>query len=886
MLPAQLRLRQIACQWVSTLLLPIVCGVCIPPAFSERLTVQAQSAPLLEYVTQTQSDPAAVTIDNRSSPVVFLVSLNVGRGHTMPAVFVRGLADEVQAVDLASWQVPTSELFSALQISTTVLANGQIALSSPGLVTEIDADVLTVDSELGEVISVGNIESLLGVVVHFDAITYTLVLEPPRLIQQNQSQQSATSNSTEGLPIVTAPRFNLSAVRQQTSLSGGSSGSPETTGTLSAIGSLLGGSWYARTSQPNVVDSRTWRLLELQYLRQTEHTDYVVGTQPTFWPGASGRYWGATTVHRFGFEAEAANGDGFSPSQRRQSRDLRRTLVGEAEPGTLVRLVSKPNDQVLNEVSVDATGRYRFEAVSTAAANASRLLLYPDGKLFVEPEVRRPNFLALPGQLSAGTATAIATIGVRTYQANKFFDRFDQVAGGASYRRGVSDSLTLGVGALYDKSPQGLIEAYYQPTAVPLRLSLSATANSQRLSHDANLFYRPSNRFSVSLDSNEHDQRFDANWQVNPNFKLNASGSTQHKRLQFGASGSVRHDNFFLSGSGSVDMQGDLDWLVNARWHQLQLYHRRLSTETSTILNYSFSPSLSVGHSTFLGYDTQSKRHRSLFQAGWRYRSRQRSPTGADRWRLSLGYGIGSSRSGLIASAQVNLLPGLGLEAHYEEVSLSSDNSAFRIELSPSFGLRPSLMLSDMQPEDLRTEGTLLVQPFFDTNTNGHRDAYETLHTEELDSLLSLDHRSVDQFRSEITSQGMIIRTESGRHRLDLEPTGYLLGWVPSTTAYVVDIVAGAQTVVSIPFVRSYAVSGIVRDSDGKPLEGAIVEATPEQNGRTVISTTNHTGVFSLERLSQHRYHLSVNGKTVHSRQLEINKYSPNFQELDFSISE
>lgn len=876
-----MRLQQIAPPLVSALLLSIASDSTFSlPAFSQE---HPPENPPIAQILQQEREPTVPPATD-SAQEVFLVGINIGSRNVTPAAPVRGLTDDVQAVELSRWQIPTSDLFPALSISVNVLEDGQLELISPGLVTRIDADVLTIDPELGQVISVSAIESLLGVPISFDVQNYALVLAPPWANQRQSQQRTAIPIITAGLPTVAAPRFSLSAIRQETTLSTRNNRSADTQGTLSATGSVLGGSWYARTSQPDVTDSTTWRLQEAQYLRQTEQADYVVGSQPTFWPNQSSRYWGLTTVQRFGFEAEDTNRNGFSPSQRMQSRDLARTLVGEAAPGTLVRLVSRPDNEILDEVLVDSFGQYRFDAVSTEAARFSRLLLYPGGQLSLEPEVRRPEFLTLPGQLSAGTSAVIASVGVRSRPTNSWLDQFGDITGGAAYRWGVIDSLTVGLGAIYDESPQGLAELFYQPTGLPLQVAISATSNGQNIAYDANVLYRPSDQFYVSLNSSEQAQRLNASWRVTPSFRLNASGNTSDSHFQLGASGSLRYNDLFLSGSSNVDMTGSVDWTLNARWQQLQLYHRRDLSATSTALNYSLARSISSGHSTFVRYDTHRASSRSLLQAGWRYRSRSRSRNGQDQWRFSLGYGVGSERSGLIASTQLNLIPGISLEAYYEEASLFSDDSTFRIELSPSLGLQPSLALSDTQPEDIRNEGTILVQPFFDSNANGIRDPSEQLHTEELDLLLLLNHQRINQFQSEVTSQGMVVRTEPGLYRLDLDPAGYLIDWSPSTVAYAIEVVAGGQTLVSVPLVQSYAVSGVVRDSNGKPIAGAVVKAISERDGSSTVSITNQAGVFFLERLKHDVYQLSVNDEVEQPQRLELDEMSPSFQQLDFLV--
>jgi len=867
------QLEQLALQFVSVFLFSAISqGFSASPVYPKALETKNL---LTKQASQITSEVTMPSVDERPLEI-FLVDINIGDRNVASSATIRGISDDTQAIQLSSWQIPTSQLFPALKISVTVLEEGRLELSSPGFVTQVDAETLTADPDLGQVISVGDIERLLSVSVQFNATESLLVLEP-----QWANEQPSLPVVTAGLPAITSPRFNISSVRQQTTLSTRDNRQPNIQGNLSAVGSLSGGSWYVRAHQPDVADRTTWQLREAQYLRQTDAADYVAGTQPTFWPASGNQYWGLTTVQRFGFEPQTADRNGFSPVLRLRSSDVAQTIVGEADPGTLVRLALKPNNETIDEVLVDSSGRYRFESVSTADVRRWQLLLYPNGQLSADPEVRSPEFLSpLLGQLNKGTAALIASGGIRTGDTDSFFGNVDQATGGAAYRWGASDGLTVGLGAVYDESWQGLGELFYHPSGWPLQLAVSAISTGQ---YNANVFYKPSRQFDLSFSSDEQAQRFDANWRVGSRVRLSASGNTRDKAIRLGASGSLRQNRFYLSGSGYVDTRGDLSWRLNSRWEQFQLSHRRDERATSTVLNYALRQPLSSGHTLFLSYDTQRAERRSLLQTGWRYHSRARSHSGRDLWRFALGYGFGRSGNGLIASATTGVIPGLSMQLRYEGISLLSDSSTFRIELSPLFGLQPSLSLSDVRPEDIRNEGNLLIQPFFDANANGVREPDEPIHTEDLDSLLLLNHQRASRLQPEITQQGMLIKKEPGLYRLDLDPTGYLLNWRPSQTAYAVEITAGSQTVASIPLVQSYTISGTVTNSQGEAVAGAVVEVIAAENNST-LSFTDQDGIFFLERLDQGTYQLLVNGQPAQPQQVELDTDSPASQTLNLLI--
>ncbi|MEO0768954.1 MAG: carboxypeptidase-like regulatory domain-containing protein [Cyanobacteria bacterium J06649_4] len=733
----------------------------------------------------------------------------------------------------------------------------------------------------------------MGVPVEFDVIEYAVVLSPPWLNQPRSSPlQTDLPVIVEGLPTVASPRFSISAMRQRTTISGRGNNLEQITtqGDLSITGNALGGSWYVRTEQPEIGDRTTWRFSEAQYLQQTDSADYVIGSQPTFWPNqGSGSYWGATTIQRFGFEPMSPGHGGFSPQRRLQSDGIGRTIAGEATPGSVAQLVIGSSNIVVDEVLVDSSGVYRFEQVSTAKVRQFQVRLYPNGQLTAEPEIRRAEFLALPGQLTAGSSALLLSAGARQHSNGAFTGRFQDPTGGLAYRWGASEDLTLGIGAVYDESLLGFSELLYQPANAPLRVAISTLAGAQGLRYNANAYYNPSSRFDLTLSSDELSQRFRANWRVGPKFTMRASGNTRENALSIGASASINRRNFFLSGSGDLDTNGNLRWSLNSKWNRLRLSHRGNELTTNTELSYAFSRLPSAGLTAFLAYDTRqlNTTQSDFFQVGTRYRSYQRNQRGLNLWQFNLGYGVGSAGQGIQLAASTTAIPGLTMQARYQAISAFSDQPTFSVEISPTFNLQPALSLSDTTPETLRGRGSILVQPFFDTNNNGVKDESETVYTEDTDLLVLIDNQSAQRFSPNITSQGLIVHTEPGTHRLDLDPAGYPLDWKPTQRAYAVDVTAGGQTLVSLPLSQAYTLVGSVVNEQNEPISGATIEAVAQQGELpSASSVTNRAGVFLLEGLSQDAYQLLINGQPAQPGEIEFHIDSPTFQELNLLLSQ
>jgi hypothetical protein len=257
-----------------------------------------------------------------------------------------------------------------------------------------------------------------------------------------------------------------------------------TQGSLNIVGTVLKGSWFSRINQADLLDSKKWQLQEGQYLNRSDFHDYVIGSQPTFW----------TTIKRFGFKADNLNNSSFTPSQGLQISTINRIIEGAAKPGTLVQLVSGNDNFIFGEILVDSSGLYRFDNVPINSENY-RVLLYANGQLASKPIEKKPIFLNLPGQLTQGTSSLIVSSGMnRETRNNDFFGDLNNVRGGIAYRHGVTDSLTLGGGIIYDQSLLGLGEVFYQPNNFPFKLALSALKVPAKFKYNANLEFRPSSQ--------------------------------------------------------------------------------------------------------------------------------------------------------------------------------------------------------------------------------------------------------------------------------------------------------------------------------------------------------------------------------------------------------
>ncbi|RUT06031.1 hypothetical protein DSM106972_032370 [Dulcicalothrix desertica PCC 7102] len=821
---------------------------------------------------------------------VFPVGLSLGKRNVNPSVMIRGKEDGTQAVNFRDWLVPFEDVVRGLNFSLQNLPDGQIEVRSPGLVTRIDPKKLRTDPELGLVFSIQDLDSLFGIKAKFDVIEYAIELDVPW--QSKSSGRFAQSEAPiilEGLPRIFPDTFSLGAIEQRFNASGTQSTATGYRGDLLAVGSAFGGSWFLRTDQPNFQDSSSWRIAEAQFYRPTNQTDYILGSQPTFWrSNSTNDYWGFTFIQRNGFVPPQLYASGFvDPRQRLQSAQIGRTITGRTEPGTLVRLVEGFGERIIGEVLVDSSGIYRFENVKSdnQFLNSSyRVLLYPEGRLTAQPIVQEATYSVVPGQIPAGASALVFSGGLRReFENPSLLGSFSEFRGGIAQRWGVSESLTVGVGGIYDDNARGLAEVFFRPSNLPLQVAVSALSGN-KWDINADVRFNPTRNISASYTRDRFANRFNLDWQVLSGLSLFASTDSRNATAG-GVQVNFSGKNAFTFARVSVDTQNRWRWTWLQRLGQLELNQR--GNEIGTLSELSFNLSrgssfLNLGNSLLLGYETRSQNSNdNLLSLGWRYRSEQRATDGSYLWETQLGYGFGSQGSGLIASLSTAVLPGMLLRARYQGISVTSDEASFSLDLVSSLGLQRGITPEARRTDNFRTQGGMLIQAFFDKNNNGKHDTGEAFYTENSDTLLNINNRVIKSFQPTTQSDRLLVRLNPGTYRLDLDPAGFPEDWQVKTDAYAVDVIAGSYTPILLPLTRAYTISGVVTDTQGKALSGVRVEAVSADNKVRLFSVTNTAGVYYLERLQQGNYKLLVNDKTVGSKVITLDENSKSFAELN-----
>jgi hypothetical protein len=793
-----------------------------------------------------------------------------------------------RAISLDRWLLPFDTTIALLEIQQQQLPSGELKLTSPYLLVKFNPRQLRSHPQLGRVISIGDLQKLPGIKIGFD--DRELALKISYTLPKNQPQPLTTPAlvSLEGLTTIDPPTASLSALQERINLSGSTNNQLNTQGEFKSVGTVFGSSWYLRIEQPKLANLLTWGLSDAVIINQSASTDWISGSQSPFWRRqgtATGAYWGVTTIQREGFTPPTSlSGGDFVPNERLQSSRLGRTVVGQAQPGTVVRLIRGFNTDVVGQVLVDSSGVFRFENVVVSKegdfGSGYRLLLYPNGQLTADPQVRDVTFTTVPGQLPVGAGAWIASAGVNYNRAsNQFLGKFDRLQGGVAYRRGISESLTLGGGVISDPNAlRGLSEVFWQPTGIPLKASVSAVTGD-RWDIVSSVNYQPTPTFNANFSSDKLSSRADLNWQLTPKFTATSrydslSGVAVGGNYNFSVA-----PNSFSNIQGTFDSNSFLRWSANHFQNDWRLGFQGNEISLNSEVSYRLPSSLGTTQNIVANYQaTRAGISTAFGQVLWRYQS----PT----LQSELGYGWSGFGRGANAGIGVTLAPGLQLMGRYQGISAFTNRANFSLEVQSTLDLQAGTPVANTRVEDLRTRGGISIQPFFDRNGNGKQDLGEESYWHS--DLIILDKKALNPSQTTKLANRVEVRAAPGSYRLDLNPAHLPARWRSSLASTAgkppslrVNVALGSYTTIPIPLIPIYTVTGIVSNPTGNPIPNVEVTALHLANREDRRSTiTKSDGSYELADLALGAYQISIPGQLTPAT-IAIVSSSPVLQQLD-----
>ncbi len=832
----------------------------------------------------TQFTPTRVTAPATIQKIRVIHTLVKVNNLPPQQIDVRGQIQAGQAIDLDSWLIPINSSFKLLEIQQKYLPSGELELTSPYLLVRLQPAQWQWHQQLGRVITIGELRKLPELKIEFDKTANTLKFSysTPKIALKSAPKPDPVS--LDGLPSIDPPTASLTGTQQRINLSGSANNELNDQGEFKAVGNILGSSWYLRIDQPKLSNLLTWGLSDAIAINQNPSTDWITGTQSPFWRrqgNPTGTYWGVTTIQREGFAPPASlYGGDFLPNDRLQSNQLGRTISGQAQPGTVVRLVRGLSTETVGQVLVDSSGVFRFEHVRVTSdgefGSNYRLLLYPRGQLTADPQVQNVTFTTVPGQLPGGSAAWIASTGVNYNRVpNSFIGDFNLIQGGVAYRRGVNESVTVGAGLVYDPLQRGVGELFWQPTGVPLQASVSAVTG-EYWDVVSNVNYRPTPSISANFSNDKFSSRGDISWQVIPQFRA----SSKYDSLSGVAIGGDY--TFSLFPNSSSNLQGTYDRQSFLRWgasHQQQNWQVRVQGNEITLhseVTYRIPVATGSSHNLIANYQTTNQLAPTVLgQVLWRYQS--------GSLNSELGYGWSGFGAGTNASLGLTLSPGLQLTGRYQGISAFTDRTSFSVEVQSTIDLQGGTKTANTRVEELRTRGGIVIRPFFDRNHNGKQDPGEEnyWHPE----LIALDKQPLNPSRTNKLTDSVEIRAIPGSYRLDVNLTHLPPHWRSSISALRVNVALGTYTTIPIPLMPIYAIDGKVTDELNRPRSSIEVVATNiSGTGERRSTISKADGSYELNDLALGTYEVSIAGQS-NPTIIAIVSDSSIVQKLNFKLS-
>jgi hypothetical protein len=835
-------------------------------------------------------------------PYRMLVGLYVNGVSKIEAFFVIGKEDGTAAVDFDNWILPFDEISPAIGWKIKE-AGDYFDISTPSQRFRIATNKVFDHPELGRAIKVADLAAIPGWTIKFNINKYAIEITTPDTIRRTSTAEPPII--TTGLDPVSPPS-GVSIVQQRINTSGISGIAINTPqGDFQAAGNIGDSSWYVRANQPNITDIRNWNLSEASVIHQTKLNDIILGSQTPFWRQRSssgvGSYWAATAVTRQGFEPPVkVYGGAYTLNERLQARQTSRVISGVTEPGTLVQLVNNNNrTQVLQETLVDSSGIYRFNNVivsgnldDSLVGRDYQVLLYPRGQITANPIAQNVSFTSFTGQIPQGAEAFVFSAGGNRLTSGNF-GSFDGAQGGVLYRRGISESLTIGAGVAYDKEVRGVGEFFWQPNA-SLELTGAATSGSDRWDYAGRLAYNPFRDFNLYANVDRLSTNASSYWRLGKNFA--AIGNYDNLRGP-----AIGGEYFNSSADASTQVRADIDLKgrtrisANQRLGELQASYLGNESADNLQLTYSLRDNRSYGSNSgsdfVAGYQAGKQTpNSSLTSIVWRYRSPEILRDGRNLWQTELGYGLNNFGSGLLAAADLNVLPGLQLRASYRGINDNSGQGNYALELTTTLLTGNGIRGTADRVEDFRSLGKVIFQPFLDKNQNGRQDAGEAGYWDSL--LVRLNDRPIDRYRPQVNDNRADLNLPNGSYRLDIDPAGYPDNTRSRLDALRIDVVAGGITTIPIPLIQSYSVVGFVKDASGEPISGGRVEAMNLRTKVKAVSVTNDSGFYTLEGLDQDEYQIKVsdlpssfsNFPGNRGDRLKIEPISPAQQEINLTV--
>lgn len=304
-----------------------------------------------------------------------------------------------------------------------------------------------------------------------------------------------------------------------------------------------------------------------------------------------------------------------------------------------------------------------------------------------ELELKKLDYATTAPKLPEGTTTLTVSGGGKRnlLPKNDILNEFEDFRGGIAYHEGLADNVTLGLGFVYEDFLSGFSQLTYQPDNFPLRTSISLRTKEAGVDFNSHLQLKPSQSFVLNFYNNSETQKFDLNWDVVSGFTLIANGNTQQESLSAGARIAFKNELMSFLAKAELDSDNEVQWQIRSQFGSLQLIHVTNSDKSKSEIQYDIIDYSGNFHwLIFFKHEIKEikREQEELAIWGWNFNSGEEVAKNRYSWEFELGYGVGSQGEGAIASATKAINPDLFLKFTYENISLKSDDTEIKFELT------------------------------------------------------------------------------------------------------------------------------------------------------------------------------------------------------------
>ena len=156
--------------------------------------------------------------------------------------------------------------------------------------------------------------------------------------------------------------------------------------------------------------------------------------------------------------------------------------------------------------------------------------------------------------------------------------------------------------------------------------------------------------------------------------------------MRAGAKLAVKNEWLSFLAQAQLDNNNEIQWQFSSRLGQFQLNYATDNLKTNTEVKYNLQDATDTNFQLAFFVKDQNRQRRNSNQNltvwGWDVHSTDKVAKNIHLWQFNLGYGVGSEGDGAIASMGLGLNSALSLKLIYEEISLVSDETRVKFQLS------------------------------------------------------------------------------------------------------------------------------------------------------------------------------------------------------------